>query len=217
MNPIISWNNDSAVDQAKALLNDGGVLLSSTDTILGLSAKVNDGGVAALDAIKKRNHTEKPYLILVGSSNDALELLEVNTCRLARILMEQCWPGPLTIIAVASHYVPHYAVSEQGTIALRLPAHAGLQRLLAETGPLFSTSANISGQPVPKTLDTVSSDILNRVGLILLDQERTHEIHSHSSTIIDCSGKHAVLIRAGAYPLIEIQEALGDERLLLER
>ncbi len=217
MKKSVRWDDPSAISLAACVLRMGGVLLSSTDTVFGIASMANADGARALDAVKKRNHDDKPYLLLVGSVQEAVAFMGQSSLDVARILMEACWPGPLTIVIKAADNIPYELVSSQGTIAIRLPAHAGLQRLLGVTGPLFSTSANVSGEPVPQTHDLISPVIWDAVQLAIFDEEHDQGMHEAvSSTIVDCSGKHVVLVRQGAYPLKEIQEALGSEKLLFE-
>lgn len=57
--------------------------------------------------------------------------------------MERFWPGPLALLIFkAKADLPSYLKGADGTIALRIPAHAGLQQLLVDCEGLFSTSAN---------------------------------------------------------------------------
>lgn len=205
-NAIFLWQNSQSIDHAYHALTNNKAILSSTDTILGLATTLSDNGAHLLDTIKIRR--DKPYLILIGSTEEAIPLIDPATIDAAHLLMRNCWPGPLTIITKSNPTVPSYATSGYNTIGLRLPAHAGLQRLISKTGPLFSTSANISSQPIPKTLTEVDPIIIQQVACIIVDSS---EQEPTASTIIDCSGNHPTLIRPGAYPIEEIQEILRGQ------
>jgi len=81
----------------------------------------------------------------------------------------------------------------------------GLQQLLAYLPGLFSTSANISGKPIPQTINEVDERIVSQVAYAVIDKkEKAHK--SIPSTIIDCSGERIVVVREGAYPTDELRK-----------
>ena len=95
--------------------------------------------------------------------------------------------------------------SKQGRIALRVPDHAGLQKLLTHFTGLFSTSANISGNPIPRTINEVDERIVKQVSCAVIDKKEK-PVALLSSTIIDCSGEPIVVVRKGAYPIDELKK-----------
>ena len=59
-------------------------------------------------------------------------------------------------------------VAEDKSVAVRMIKNGDLQQLLRRfRKPLVSTSANISGEPSPKTFNDISSEILDQVDLIV--------------------------------------------------
>jgi len=209
-----SWQDDTAITEMSKLLQGGGVLAGSSDTVFGLLSLANDFGKKRLDEIKGRQ--DKPYLILAQSFDvvarvvDSAQLLQVEK------LLRVCWPGPLTVIFkpslyAQSFYAPSYMNTVPGswTIAVRVPKHAGLQKLLAQTGLLFSTSANKTGQPVPTTIDQMDADIVRQVDGIVLDGTEKSSTLLTPSTIIDVTGDKLVMVREGAYSKVELESTLG--------
>ncbi len=102
--------------------------------------------------------------------------------------------------------------SSEGTVALRVPDHAGLQSVMKKVGPLFSTSANRKGYPTPATLDAVDQTILDNVDLIIADKKTTPK-EPVPSTILDCTGDEIKVIREGAYPIEEL-ETIAIQRFI---
>ncbi len=191
MDDILSWKSDSDITLIAALIGQNKVVLGSSDTVLGLLAIANEQGRIALDHVKQRN--EKPYLILAVSNQKALSMAgdfkSTQMEKTTKGLMAQFWPGPLTIVLPSG-------------LAVRVPNHSGLLKLLAETGLLYSTSANITGQPVPERLTDIDPSILASVAAVI-DNDAAH-YPIVPSTIVDCSGKEVKVIRAGAIPADEV-------------
>lgn len=209
-----SWHDDSAIAEMSALLRKGGVLAGSSDTVFGLLVSATNTGKDRLDEIKGRQ--DKPYLFLAESIEEVRKL--VNQSQLLQIenLLRVCWPGPLTVIFEPSLYAEGlYAPisllpTKKWTIALRVPNHSGLQKLLAQTGLLFSTSANKTGQLVPSTLDEMDKSLLSQVDGVVMGADEHYSMLSTLSTIIDATGEKLVMIREGAYTRADLESKLGS-------
>lgn len=131
------WKDLSTIDSLETILKRGGVVLAEGDTVLGLLADVSKEGFAQLNSIKIR--TEKPYLVLVSDQKKALNLIDgavFNEFQIEK-LMNNCWPGPVTLIFKAKSGIAHFMKASNGTIALRVPAHEGLLSLLERFEALF--------------------------------------------------------------------------------
>lgn len=205
------WGNPETIEHLKKELHNGSVILAEGDTVLGLLVDISEKGIAQLDSIK--NRSKKPYLILVGDSKKVLKFIDKDTNKTLQIekLMNSCWPGPVTLIFKAKQGVAHQAISADGTIALRVPDHAGLLKLLTDFDALFSTSANKSGQSVPMSIDQVDSDIMNAVACVVVNDVQNKFQSTMPSTIIDCTGQHLVLVREGAFDV----ECLKKENFII--
>lgn len=198
----LTWQTESVVDQAYALLTRGSVLLTSTDTVLGLLVCATQKGHDELDKMKGRK--EKPYLVLFDSHKSLLPFIMPLSLQMEKFI-KKCWPGPVTLIFRARDHVPSYMKSAEGTIAVRIPDHPELQRLLAKTGPLFSTSANKAGSPIPQVLKEVDPHIAQFCPLIIDDKQS----HVASSTILDCTEEPIRVVREGAFSVSELEKLYG--------
>ncbi|TDV24457.1 tRNA A37 threonylcarbamoyladenosine synthetase subunit TsaC/SUA5/YrdC [Mycoplasmopsis mustelae] len=105
------------------------MFITTTDTVLGIGGPVNDDVLDAIYHLKKRPN-DKKVVILVGSISQARQFSQWNQD--AEKLAEQLWPGAATII-----------INNQG---FRMPNQTGLLRFLNKNGPMYVSSANISGQ-----------------------------------------------------------------------
>jgi L-threonylcarbamoyladenylate synthase len=189
----VDWNDLQAIKRIEKSLQSGHVVAGSSDTVIGLLTAATQVGHDALDHVKRRS--AMPYLVLVKDLETAKTLSPILQNGRVAQLAHQFWPGPLTLIVPAKKDVPDYMKSASGGIALRVPAHAGLQKLLNKMGALFSTSANFSGEPVPHHINDIDPDILKQVSMIISDEEEGPAI---PSTILDCTRDQIKVIREGA-------------------
>ena len=136
----------AAADQ---LLNPGTIGVIPTDTVYGLVARAADQDAAAR-LYKLKGRTDKPGT-LIAANLQQLEDLGLKHRYLKAV--EQFWPGAVSVIIPCSN--PDLAYLHQGkmSLAVRLPANPKLQKLLEQTGPLITTSANHPGQPVSDTIE----------------------------------------------------------------
>ena len=199
----LSWQDKGTVELIVEKLAQNGVILSTTDTVIGLLASVTAEGFMALDTLKKRER--KPYIILVGSIEQAQEFIEPLFFTKIKSFLLAIWPAPVTIIMPAYPSLNWYTQAHNGSVALRMPDHQGLQMVLAQGNGLFSTSANISGEPVPTSLREVSATIQQEVDLVVTDDGWQESAVAIPSTIIDIRSGDLHLVRQGAIALEDIQ------------
>lgn len=106
------------------------VFLTTTDTVPGLGAPMTPEGEAALYELKKRPKTKR-IIIMVGSIEQARKLN--GWSQKAEELAKEYWPGRTTLV-----------LNEE--IAVRIPGVKELRELIIDMGPVYMTSANISGE-----------------------------------------------------------------------
>ena len=149
-----------------------------------------------------------PPPVLV-SAPTTLDALAVGVPSYARALVEELWPGPLTIVCRQQPSLQWDLGDTRGTVAVRMPDHEVALELLARTGPLAVSSANKSGMPAATDADA-AQDMLGDSVEVLLDGGTSPG--GEASTIVDVTGETGRLLRLGAIPLErlnEIVEPLG--------
>ena len=127
---------------AQELLKPGAIGIIPTDTVYGLAARAADqAAVARLYQAKSRD--AKPGT-LIAANIEQLEELGLKHRYLKAV--EQFWPGAVSVVIPVSN--PELAYLHQGkmSLAVRIPDNSKLIKLLAETGPLLTSSANPSGK-----------------------------------------------------------------------
>ena len=194
---VLFWHDFVSLRKLSSLIFEGKSFLGDSDTVLGLFAPATQKGVLSLNEIKGRQ--EKPYILLIFSQKDIETYVDVVNIRQVENILAHCWPGPLTVIFKAKSTIPDYLRASNGTIALRVPKHEELRQLLALTGPLFSTSANKTGQPVPINIKDVDSAIVAMCDYVVLNEDKDGQSGKSivPSTIIDVTGDQVVIVREG--------------------
>jgi L-threonylcarbamoyladenylate synthase len=130
------------------LLKNGAVGVLPTDTLYGVvCAAQNQVAAQRLYALKQRDN--KPGTV-IAASIDQLE--ELGFKRRYLTAVERFWPNSLSIIIPCGEELT-YIHCGLHSIAVRIPKDLKLQALLAQTGPLLTSSANITGQPAATTID----------------------------------------------------------------
>jgi L-threonylcarbamoyladenylate synthase len=176
------------------VLQQGGLAVFPTDTVYGLGASVfRPAAIRRIYKLKGRSY-KKPLPLLVADRRQAEPLVEPLSPRLRRLLDDH-WPGPLTVVFNTSD-LGKIATGGKETVAVRVPDHAGARALLRAFGaPLAVTSANPSGRPAAATGAAARRTFEGRVE-VLWDGGRCPV--GVASTVLDASGLQWTLVREGA-------------------
>jgi L-threonylcarbamoyladenylate synthase len=194
------------IEQAVGMLRAGGLVAFPTETVYGLGADAsNPAAVRKIFEVKGRPATHPLIVHLADAvqlSNWAREVPEH-----ARKLARRFWPGPLTVILRRARGVSDVVTGGQDTVALRVPSHPLALQLLARFGGgIAAPSANRHGRVSATTAEHVRREFGAAVDCVLDGGETQIGIES---TIIDCSGAGAALLRPGWITRREIEAALG--------
>lgn len=159
-------NIQQEVDQAAQILRDGGLILYPTDTVWGLGCDAtNAEAVAKIYALKQS--VNKKAMLVLCSSADMISRYVNRAPAIAYEVMEMA-TSPLTLILPGAAGLAENLIPEEKTLGVRVPDHDFCQRLLAKFGkPIVSTSANISGEETPATLEEVDKAIIDGVDFVV--------------------------------------------------
>ena len=146
---------------------------------------------------KKRPET-KPFPVMVASLAD-LETIAWLTER-ERKLVLRFMPGALTLVLRRKPAIDNGLP----TIAVRIPNDLFALNLLERVGPMYVTSANISGEPACNTDQEVMEQLDGRIDCVVAGEA----FSKTASTIIDCTGKELKLLRQGDLRIEDINKAL---------
>lgn len=182
-----------ALPRVQQVLNQSQVVAIPTETFYGLAVRPEDPrAVARLFALKGREAAK--VFPLVGASLEQLEDLVVIPAAW-RARLREIWPAPLSVVVAARRQVPACG----STAAVRVPALPLLRQLLAVTGPLTATSANLAGKPPAQTVEELAP-VAQGVELALDGGATPGRL---PSTLVDLTATPPCLLRPGAFPVPE--------------
>jgi tRNA threonylcarbamoyl adenosine modification protein (Sua5/YciO/YrdC/YwlC family) len=192
--------------EAAAAVSRGELVVLPTDTVYGLGADAFSPAAVAglLEAKGRGRHMPSPVLV---ASADALSDLVTDLPDRAAALIEAFWPGALTLVAPHQPTLDWDLGETNGTVAVRMPAHPLALELLALTGPMAVSSANLTGRPSPQDCDAAQAMLGDSVA-VYLDGGPTPA--AVPSSIVDLTGDTPVLRRAGAIDAAELRRYLPD-------
>lgn len=159
---------EEIIAEALKVLKDGGTILYPTDTVWGLGCDATNP-----DAVKKiyeiKHRADSKSLVLLACDLDmvaryikkipdiAIDLVEVNDRPMTLI-----YPGADT------NLLAHNVVAEDGSVGMRIPMNDFCVQLVRKLRrPLVSTSANISGEPTPRSYAEIPEEIRSAVDYIV--------------------------------------------------
>lgn len=205
--PRILPLNGGSIAIAAGHVRAGRLVAFPTETVYGLGGDATSGAAVAAIFEAKGRPRFNPLIVHVPDMIAARRIGDFD--KRAEELASRFWPGPLTLVVKrrADGGVPELVSAGLDTVAIRVPAHRGARTFLAEAArPLAAPSANRSGGVSPTTAQHVAEELGDAVALIL--DGGPCEV-GLESTVLDMSGETPVLLRPGAAPLEELQEALG--------
>jgi tRNA threonylcarbamoyl adenosine modification protein (Sua5/YciO/YrdC/YwlC family) len=193
------------IEGAAAALGRGELVVLPTDTVYGVAADAFDpAAVASLLAAKGRGR-QAPPPVLVGTVRAAAALVE-DFGAAGEDLIDQFWPGGLTLVCRARQSLVWDLGDTKGTVAVRMPLHPVTLDLLKRTGPLAVSSANRSGKPSATTAAEAEAELGESVAVYLDGGPCPGDM---ASTIVDLTGTVPRLLRAGVVPIERLREVIA--------
>lgn len=193
---------DRAVAAAHAALRRGDLVLIPTETVYAIAADAFSArGVAALREAKGTD-SSFPLPVMVGR-RATVAGIATQVSASAALLMDAFWPGPLTLLLTPQPSLA-WDLPRDAPVAVRMPLHPVALAVLASTGPLVVTGANLPGLSAPTDVD----DALLHLGdaaTVALDVGSVHDDHALPSSVIDATGETPVVVRIGAVALDELR------------
>jgi tRNA threonylcarbamoyl adenosine modification protein (Sua5/YciO/YrdC/YwlC family) len=143
-----------------------------------------------------------PSPVLVGTTRAAAALVD-DMGAFGQDLIDEFWPGALTLVFRASPTLLWDLGDTKGTVALRMPLHPVALEVLKQTGPLAVSSANRHGQPSATTAEEAERQ-LGEVVSVYLDAGPCAD--NVPSTILDLTGVIPRVLREGAIPVDRLRK-----------
>ena len=200
-------NLKNNVSDIVEILKKGGVAIFPTDTVYGIGALPDKEAVRRLYRIKKRDFSKK--IIALIDNPDKLKVLtsetEENIDRIKKVI-EEYWPGELTIIFKANEMFTKKFDDGLKTVGIRIPQNKTAIEIIKNTGGIvLTTSANISGEKSVTDIKDISEVLLEEIDGIITDSSRLTGV---PSTIIKYEEGKIELLRKGNINIEKIKKLM---------
>ncbi len=136
-------------------LKSGLPIIFPTDTLPAIGCLPKFSNV--IYNFKKRDR-DKPLILMGSEHKQLIDYVHESAKEDYENIASKYWPGALTMVIPASEKHTTILTSNDFTIGLRIPKSYMAQSLIRETGPLLTSSANISGFKGSTTVEGIALD-----------------------------------------------------------
>jgi L-threonylcarbamoyladenylate synthase len=179
-----------------AALARGACAVIPTDTVYGLvCAAGQPEACARLGALKRRDPRQPSTVMFaaLGAAETLLEPLEPELAERARRLLGR---GATVLVPNPGRRFEHLCGDVPERIGLRVSAFPdALRAAIASVEAILATSANLHGEPDPRTLDDVAAVIRDSCAVVV---DGGPAAAGRASTVLDLSATRPVILREGA-------------------
>jgi len=206
---LVNANKPSSriLKRAARLITKSKVIICPTDTGYALAANALDAkAVVKVFNLKGRTYSN-PIHVAVNSMEAAGKYAHWN--KVAEHLACNFLPGALTLVLPKKEIIPPLLVAGRDTIGIRIPDNKVILDLAAITNlPLTATSANLSGQPTPYSVQEAIGQLGEAVENVALILDQGPLPVRGLSTIVDLTVSPPQLIRQGRVSWLELRQVL---------
>lgn len=208
MNTKILSTNEKDICEAAEIISKGGLVAFPTETVYGLGADALNAEAVANVYKAKGRPSDNPMIVHISRASDIGQLTPMLSADIVA-LIENFWPGPLTMVVKKKDGVPDKTTGGLDTVAVRMPDSPTALELISRAGcPIAAPSANISGRPSPTRAKDVIADMDGKIEAIIDGEDCRVGIES---TVVDMTGDTPVILRPGIVTAEDIQAVLNKE------
>jgi len=193
---------EAGLEAAATALRDARLAVLPTDTVYGVAADAFDPAAVRRMLRAKGRGRNMPAPVLVAAAS-TLDALAAGVPTYARDMVDELWPGALTLVFTQQPSLTWDLGDARSTVAVRMPDHPVTTELLGRTGPLAVSSANRSGSAAATTIEQAVQMLGERVQVYLDDGPSPG---GAASTILDVTGPRGRVLRQGAISLERLRE-----------
>ena len=192
--------------QAK-LLSEGETVIFPTETVYGLGANALDEDAVIKIYEANGRPSDIPLIVHICEKCEVYNLAK-DVSEKAELIMDEFWPGPITIILNKKDVVPYRTSGGLDTVAIRMPSHPIAREIIKQSGvPVAAPSANISGRPSPTKARHVYEEMNGRVSGIVLGDDCNYGLES---TVLDMTGDIPMILRPGSITKEDLESVVGQ-------
>ena len=198
--------DDKKLQEVANIIRQGGIVVFPTETVYGIGTNGLDSKAISKVYHVKQRPLNKPISLLVSS----LEMVKAVTENISDIeykLMEEFFPGPLTIILKKNKLVPNNLTNNTDTVGIRLPDNIIARKLIEYANvPIATPSANISGRSSGTNIQDIIKDFGDKVDYYIDGGPSKLGI---GSTIVKIEDNKPLILREGSISESEILKVIN--------
>lgn len=199
---------ENQIQEAAAIIRNGGLVAFPTETVYGLGANALDEEAVAKVYEAKGRPSDNPMIVHIARASDIGQLTPMLSSTIVT-LIDNFWPGPLTLVVKRKPGVPDRTTGGLDTVGVRMPDSPLALELINQAGcPIAAPSANLSGKPSPTRVQDVIEDLDGKVDAILEGPACRVGIES---TVLDVTGDTPMILRPGIVTAENIEAAIGKK------
>ena len=208
MQTQILTTDEKDIKAAAAIINNGGLVAFPTETVYGLGANALDADAVARIYEAKGRPSDNPMIVHIARASDIGQLTPMLSADIVAII-DNFWPGPLTMVLKKKPGVPDRTTGGLDTVAVRMPDSKAALSLINMAGcPIAAPSANLSGSPSPTRAKDVIADMDGRIDAVISGEDCRVGIES---TVVDMTGDIPTILRPGIITAENIEAAIGKK------
>ncbi|MDP3149695.1 MAG: L-threonylcarbamoyladenylate synthase [Ignavibacteria bacterium] len=198
------------ISKAAEIIRRGGLVAFPTETVYGLGADgLNPVAVAKVFEVKNRP-TFNPLILHIENKDRLNTVCEIPTDKVYDLINE-FWPGPLTLVLPKKSNVPAIVTGGLETVAIRMPDNSIALELIRQSDtPIAAPSANLFGQLSPTRAVHVQKQLGEKIDMILDGGKCSIGIES---TILLIENEEVTVLRHGGIPVESLREVIGEIKL----
>lgn len=208
MKTRILSTTENDIAEAAEIIQQGGLVAFPTETVYGLGADALNAEAVAKVYEAKGRPSDNPMIVHIARASDIGQLTPMLSEEIVN-LIDNFWPGPLTLVLKKKAGVPDRTTGGLDTVAVRMPdSEAALELIRAADCPIAAPSANISGRPSPTRASDVIADMDGRIDAVIEGDDCRVGIES---TVLDMTGDAPVILRPGIITAEDIEAVLNKK------
>lgn len=206
-NQINTDDSKDVFEIAGQIISNGGLVAFPTETVYGLGGNALSPDASRAIYAAKGRPSDNPLIVHIADFDDIYEISD-DVPAVAKLLSDEFWPGPLTMIVKKNDRVPLETTGGLDTVAVRLPSDAIAREFIRNAGGFIAApSANTSGRPSPTTAAHVNEDLSGKIDMIIDGGKACIGLES---TIVDLSEDIPTVLRPGFVTLDMLKKVIPD-------
>ncbi|MCI9177301.1 MAG: threonylcarbamoyl-AMP synthase [Clostridia bacterium] len=200
------------IQEAAEEIKKGNLVLFPTETVYGIGANALDEKAVKKIFEAKGRAGDNPLIVHVANIQMVEELVETIT-PLEKKLIQEFWPGPLTVIfnRKSKEIIPNVVTANLNTVGIRMPSNKIAQELIQMAGvPIAAPSANVSGKPSGTTVEDIIEELQEKVSYIL---DGGFADIGLESTVIKVVEKQIVILRPGKITKEQLEKVAREVKI----